>query len=428
MAERLAGLWRPTGDEFGPRRERRPCAYEAYVPDRLQDLTLELPVEVAADISEAERALALADRPSGLPQPEPTTLESLARFLLRAEAVASSRIEGLVVTGRRLARHEARVAAGVADIDPTADEVLGNVRALLTAVDRVAAVPVIGVEDLLAIHADLFEASPHQDIAGRIRRTQNWIGGNAFNPCAAAFVPPPPDRVVPLLKDLCGFLNDDRTSPLVQAALVHAAFETIHPFADGNGRVGRALIHVILVRRKLCRHYVPPISLALAAEADRYIRGLTAYRYDGPPGSPQAQEGITRWIEIFTVAARRAATDTTRLSERLTALETGWRERVRPRRGSAADRLLPLLASRPVLSAQDVARLVAVSAPAAQAAVRQLVDAGVLVQAAGGERNRLWEAEGVLDVVNDYERAAVTPGADTRVQQPARPAPRRSPR
>jgi Fic family protein len=93
-----------------------------------------------------------------------------------------------------------------------------------------------------------------------VRDQQNWVGGNDYNPCGADFVPPPPEDVAPLIADLCRAVNDDSFPPVVQAALVHAQFETIHPFADGNGRAGRALIHVVLKRRGLTTAYVPPIA------------------------------------------------------------------------------------------------------------------------------------------------------------------------
>src|SRR5207302_3067265 len=138
---------------------------------------------------------------------------------------------------------------------------------------------------------------------------QNWIGGNDYNPCGADFVPPPPEFVPDLLLDLVAYLDSDDYSPLVQAAIAHAQFETIHPFADGNGRVGRALIHAVLRRRGLAPRYVPPISLVLATESRSYIGGLTAYRYMGEPTSAAAQEGVANWMGTFASATARAVQD-----------------------------------------------------------------------------------------------------------------------
>src|SRR5205814_5035823 len=120
-------------------------------------------------------------------------------------------------------------------------------------------------------HRTLLSASPYADLGGVVRASQNWIGGSGFNPCAAEFVPPPPEDVDRLLADLVDYLNAEDVTPLLQAAFVHAQFELIHPFADGNGRAGRALVHVVLRRRGLTPAYVPPISLVLAPRKDAYV-------------------------------------------------------------------------------------------------------------------------------------------------------------
>src|SRR5438094_3590381 len=174
---------------------------------------------------------------------------------------------------------------------------------MILAVNDAATKKHFRVSHIIAIHSRLIAHSDNKRIAGAIRADQNWIGGNDHNPCGADFVPPPPDAVSDLLADLCDAIHDDRLPPLVQAALVHAQFETIHPFADGNGRTGRALIHVVLRRRGLAPRYVPPISLVLATRARDYVAGLTAFRYLGSPESPQAQAGIQAWLPSFAAAA-----------------------------------------------------------------------------------------------------------------------------
>ncbi len=140
-------------------------------------------------------------------------------------------------------------------------------------------------------------ASELPEIAGQIRTQQNWIGGNNYNPCGADFVPPPPEEVTPSSRDLCTFCNDETLPPLVQAALAHAQFETIHPHKDGNGRAGRALVQIILKRRNVAPHFVPPISVVLAQNKEQYIDGLVAYR----------EGNFERWLEVFSVATARAA-------------------------------------------------------------------------------------------------------------------------
>src|SRR5262249_6986324 len=161
---------------------------------------------------------------------------------------------------RELARAEGVREAG-GRVGPTAAEVLANIDAMELAVEEAATAVRFGLEQIAAIHRRLMEGVPNGNFAGQIRTRQNWIGGNNHNPSGAHFVPPSLEYVAPFLTDLCKAITDDLLPPLVQAALVHAQFETIHPFDDGNGRTGRALIHVVLRRRGLASAYMPPISV-----------------------------------------------------------------------------------------------------------------------------------------------------------------------
>lgn len=419
MSTLSRGRWEPPPGAYGPRRRRRPCDYAAYVPDRLTDVPLTLPSRVLTGVSDAERALAAVDGSSrAIPD-----FEALSRFLLRAEAVASSKIEHLVVGPRRLARHEAARESGEPVSDATADAILGNIAAMRLAV-QVGADGHLDVDTLLRVHAELLKASD-PELAGQVRTAQNWIGGNDHNPCGAEFVPPPPDHVDALLEDLCAFARRDDVPPLLQAALVHAQFETIHPFTDGNGRTGRALIHVVLRRRGVTTSFTPPISLVLATRTREYVAGLTAYRYDGDPGSTAALEGIATWVDTFSDAALQAAADASDLADQLQTIEQRWRERARPRRGSAADRLLRHLLAHPIVSAESVAKLTGASRSAAFAAVHQLREAKVLAQVGSGKRLRLFEARDVLDLLTDVERSLAAPDGDTRHADPVRPVPAR---
>ncbi|MFZ0214726.1 MAG: Fic family protein, partial [Candidatus Dormiibacterota bacterium] len=221
------------GDQTGPsRKDNRPCEYEAYVPDRLAGRRFGFDGEVAADVADAEAAIARLNV-------EATSLvdtEALARVLLRAESVASSRIEGLEVGARRLLRAEAARDLGEPASDVTALEVLGNIDAMALAVDSIGAGQSVTVPLLLELHRRLLAGTRLQQHGGNFREQQNWIGGSEYNPCAAAFVPPPPEFVEDLMRDLVAFANEDSLPAVAQAALAHAQFETIHPFVDGNGR------------------------------------------------------------------------------------------------------------------------------------------------------------------------------------------------
>jgi Fic family protein len=421
MARLIDSLWDGSPDAHGPRRARRPCRYQAYIPDDLAEANLELNGDLAADLVDAQVELASFDARATVSG----DLEQLARFLLRAEAVASSKIEGLTIGSRRLARHEAKIAHGEPSRDETADSVLGNIEAMRMAVDDIAKDPEVNADHVRALHRALMDRSPTPELGGVVRTTQNWLGGNNFNPCGSDFVPPPPEFVGPLLDDLCDFINRDDMPAVAQAGLVHAQFETIHPFADGNGRTGRALIHVVLRRRNAATSFVPPISLALATNSSGYIGGLTAFRYVGEPGTKTAGEAVSRWLEVFITATRRAVADAGQLGEDLAALELQWKAAVTSRRGSTAERALTLLLTHPVVTVDDLASLTGVSFQAANTAVTRLVDAGVLTSTGSAARNRLFEARDVFTLLTKYERSLATLSGDTRAEQPARSVPAR---
>ena len=162
-------------------------------------------------------------------------------------------------------------------------EVLGNIEAMLWAVEAVPPGGAITVEIVLEAHRRLLAGTRLAEHGGRTRTVQNWIGGSDYNPCAAAFVPPPHELVDELLSDLSAFCNDDSLPAVAQAAIAHAQFETIHPFVEGNGRTGRALVHLVLRRRGLAPHILPPISLILATWPRDYVGGLTGTRYEDAP-------------------------------------------------------------------------------------------------------------------------------------------------
>jgi Fic family protein len=406
----------------GPtRRERRTCDYRAYFPDPLGGRSWQLAGDVAADIADAEMETARFNaRPSPL-----SDTEGLARLLLRAEAVASSRIEGLEAGPRRVLRAEAAERMGAASLDVTADEILANIRAMQLALDYALSDPAVTVETLRNIHFELMRRTRMAEHAGKLRREQNWIGGNSYNPCGAAYVPPPPEAVPALMEDLCEFCSTDDLSPLAQAAIAHAQFETIHPFADGNGRTGRALIHLILRRRGLATRFVPPISLVLATWSKTYVNGLTRFRHEGSPDSTEATVAVNEWLGSFAAATRRAIADSTSYEERLGEIRQEWLALVRPlRAGSAASLLIDALPATPVVTVTTAADFIGRSFEATNQAVQRLMEAGILQPITVGRRNRAFEAPDIIDALVGLERRLASPEGDTRVSPPVRPAPR----
>ncbi|MGH9269656.1 MAG: Fic family protein, partial [Ilumatobacteraceae bacterium] len=411
MSKVLRRRWQSTLNGGLSRKERRGCEYEAYVPDPLVGRRFRLDGNVAADVADAERAIATLDASAAAL----ANTEALARLLLRAESVASSFIEGLVVSGRRLLRAEAARAAGEADLDVTADEVLGNIDAMTWAVEGLSTAEAVTVDGLLHLHEHLLARTRLREHAGQVRSVQNWIGGSSFNPCSAAFVPPPPDRVEALLDDLCAFVNDDSLPAVAQAAVAHAQFETIHPFVDGNGRTGRALIHVVLRRRRIAPRVLPPISLVLATWSRSYIEGLTVTRYRGRADSSTAHEGINSWIGLFAAACRRAVDDAMAFEEQVAIVQHEWRAAVGTvRGGSAAELLIGAMPGAPVVSVSTAADLIGRSFQGTNEAMTRLEAAGVVRQINVGRRNRAFEASAIVDAFNALERQLASPTGDTR--------------
>ncbi|SRR5216683_442726 len=420
MAKVIRRRWITEASTGLARRDRQSCDYEAYVPDTLDGRRLVFNGDTAADVADAERAIAVLDA-------QASTLvdtEALARILLRAECVASSRIEGLEVGARRLLRAEAALGLSEQSSDVTATEVLGNIGAMALAIRSIVSGEPITLDHLLDFHRRLLADTRLEAHAGSLRAEQNWIGGSDYNPCSAAFVPPPPELLRALLEDLCRFCNGDSLPAVAQAAIAHAQFETIHPFVDGNGRTGRALVHFVLRRRGLATRVLPPISLVLATWATDYISGLQATRYRGPASSTTAHEGINVWVARFAAACLRAVADATSFEERANLLEDEWRARLGSvRANSAADLLLRALPGAPILTVSSAAALIGRTFMPANDAITRLVDAGILKQVNVGRRNRAFEAPDVIEAFTALERQLASPGGDTRTSEPSRRLP-----
>lgn len=352
---------------------------------------------MAGVVSEAEKAIADLNRAAG------PGLMPLARLLLRTESIASSKVEGMQVDARSLARAEANQEMG-RRIGSTTGEILANIDAMQLSIERAAELEEVRPADYLAIHRVLLERAPNSQIAGRFRASQNWIGGNDYNPCGAAFVPPPPGEVDRLLDDLCVFVNDFTLPPLVQAAIAHAQFETIHPFEDGNGRTGRALVQIVLRRRELTPSFVPPISIVLARDKERYLRGLTLFREDH----------VAEWIEQFAAATAEAAMLAAHYMRRVSELQDAWRERLRrdtnPRADAAAWNLITVLPAHPIITVPVAVAATGRTKPAVANAIEQMETAGILTRLTESARNRAWEADGLLDLIVGLEAGASSSG------------------
>lgn len=415
MPKVVKGLW-PGNPAGATRAARQPCRFEAFVPDPLDGQDIAISAQLAADLVDVEtlvRGLNTASGPA-------VNLEPLARFLLRAEAVASSNIEGLQINVRRLARSEAEDREGWASTDDPAAAVLGNIRALDRALELASDTPrPVTVDTIRSIHTALLTGTRDEAWAGVIREEQNWIGGP--NPCAAAFVPPPADELPDLLEDLAAYLSGDEHPALLQAALAHSQFETLHPFADGNGRTGRALIQLVLRRRGVATLVVPPVSLVLATQTNRYIEALTSTR-----DVDESHAGLVQWVNLFVDATARACRDSTAFARDLADLERSNRALAgRVRRGSAVDLLLTAIPALPVFTVKTAANVIGRSEVAVGHAVNRLLEAGVIRQVRVGRRNRAFEAVGLFEAFTGFERQLASPDSDTARTPPVRPVPAR---
>lgn len=380
--------WDADPSTLGGRRARRGFTYLAYVPEPIADTDPAVPASLVATLVEAEEACRALERAI---QQKALDLETLARQLLRAESVASSRIEGLIVSHRRLAK----AAFAGANGDFAAQSVLRNIEGMQYALRQATEAPILTQDTFAEIHHAMFIGTRDDRYAGVIRDRQNWIGGEASTPANADFIPPPASELAALLADLASFCDRTDLSPVVQAAIAHAQFETIHPFWDGNGRVGRALIHVILRRRNLVKFFVPPVSLVLAANADAYVKGLTSYRY--------ADE--SDWYGLFTDALHQAAAESGAFAERVRQLQERWRDEAgRPRRGSATAKLIDTLPSYPVVNLRTALEITGASEAAVLRALDRLRRADVLRQTSVGRRNRAFECVGLFALMDDFER------------------------
>ncbi|MBC7300467.1 MAG: Fic family protein [Nocardia sp.] len=305
-------------------------------------------------------------------------LAPLREFLLRSEAVASSRIEHIDAGWRAFSK-----AFGGATAGPEAASQVAAVRALAGLADT-AAGGQISEASLLSAHRVLI--APEWEKAGRFRTVQTWIGGSDYTPLNALYVPPPPELVPELVADLLAFVARGDLPILVQAALAHAQFVSIHPFVSGNGRIGRALVTAILRRRGLTERVTVPFSSVMLADTSRYFAQLAAYRTG-------AAEEFVVYLALAAVYASEASIDSARA---LTALPDGWRDRARPRAGSADEALLANLLEHPILTIAGANAITAASDSATYRALDRLTDAGILEVVSDSKRNRIWAATDIL--------------------------------
>ncbi len=363
----------------------------AFVPNALPPADPPLVFDDNALVQQqrAEQALARLDLASGMVP----SVEWFIYAFVRKEAVVSSQIEGTQCTLIDLLSFEAETKTGAA-VDADVQEVCNYLEALTYARAELASESGLPISQRLlnTTHGLLMRGDRGADKqAGEIRRSQNWIGGT--RPGNAAFVPPPPHLLGDLLTELETYIHaESDLPPLVRAGLLHVQFETIHPYLDGNGRIGRLLVTLLLEHYSVLSSPLLYLSLFFKRHRDEYYRRLAAVRLDGD------WEG---WIAFFLEAVATIADEATSAARDISGIVGRGRSRVLDSKSSTvmAARLFEQLPQHPIVTIARVTSLLDTTKPTANKAVTALVDAGVLVETTGRRRDRHFSYEAYLEVL-----------------------------
>ncbi|WP_217131973.1 Fic family protein [Leucobacter chinensis] len=351
--------------------------YQAAVPPFIANLEVHLDAEALTTADDASAELARFDSELG------SVTAPFASILLRSESASSSEVEQLTSSAKQVALAELGAAKS-----ENAHLVVANVRAMQAALqlsENINERAIISMQ-----HALLHESAPEH--TGQFRNTQVWIGGGGISPHSAEFVPPHHDRVPELMTDLVQFSRRTDIPLLAHAALMHAQFETIHPFPDGNGRTGRALLHSMLRHGGLTRNVTVPVSAGLLSNTAEYFTALSKYR-DGDTGAI---------VVTFADAVFAGINNGRQLVTELEAVAAEWEKIAPTRQGSAVTALKTLLLRQPVVTVALVATELGVSSVTATNAIERLVSSEVLVQTNSFKRNRMWHAPEVLTALDRF--------------------------
>jgi len=363
-----------------------PTTYRAAIPAAIASVNFTLPSDLATAAEDATRVISQLDNYAAQAFGG-RAVAPLTSVLLRSESASSSQIENLTVSARQLAMAELGLAASA-----NAELVVGNVAAMVAAVDLADH---LDESAILTMHATLLASQPKVN-PGAWRDVPVWIGPSGMSPESAVFVPPAAARVPACMADLAAFLTRTDLPAVMHAAVAHAQFETIHPFIDGNGRTGRALMQAMLRASGVIRQVTVPVSSGLLSNLDAYTTALTAF-HNGD---------FAPIVECLAEASTKAAVLGRWLVDELGALVGRRLADARPRVGSGFEALIYQLVAQPAVTVASVAKSLGLSDAAANRAVNQAVDAGILKPTSDKQRNRVWLDSQVIDVLNEFAERA----------------------
>lgn len=351
----------------------------AITPEIAEVPSIDIPSEVAALAAEASVEIARFDQEIG------SEFANFTSILLRSESASSSQIENLTAGARAIA---------LAEIGDTSKRNASMIVANTTAMNRALELADrLDEESIISMHKALLGDS-NPEWTGHWRTDQVRIGGASVH--TARFVPPHQERVPAAMTDLVQFIHRLDIPTFEMAAVAHAQFETIHPFPDGNGRVGRAFIHAIFKNRELTHNVTVPVSAGLLSDTDAYFDSLNDYRSGNP---------ITI-IELMARASFAAIDNGRNLAADLQGYEEDWRGRFKARSDSSAWKVANLVLRHPAIDSSLVQSELSIAQRAADRSIGQLVDVGILTEVSGYKRNRRWVAVEVVNALDAFAKRA----------------------
>ena len=371
-------------------------SFASYHPDRLMEHLFASPARWTDAALAVELSIREFERRHG------PFASRVGWVLQRSESIGSSTIEDVSPSLRRVARAEAVTRNGEDPYDDPANEAIGNIAATRLAAEIGDAQGPVTLDDLLSIHSTLMDHTSKPEVGGHLRPGWVRIGGVLGGYPPPAYVAPPAEEVPELMDDLLEYINTTNHHPVTAAAVAHVQFESIHPFRDGNGRAGRALVQTILRKGGITRYTTPPISAVLAFNRDQYVDALAASRFEGSAGSPDQVNSLDQWVSLFSSTAEVSCDYAEGLIARIDTVASRWDEKIRSRRGSAARRIVERLPEMPVFSVQSMADLSGTSSASAYRAIEKLTAAGIIAPVRGKHRRSgLYEAPEILDIFKD---------------------------